>query len=107
MFKSSKTKEQRSARRRSKITITNSRTKRRMQIAADKHLVVVQAIRSALARGKSLTYTELLKAVKKKLHAFPGSVGWYLISVIRNMESEGKVLCKMTSRRPYYSLAGR
>ena len=107
MFKNSKTKKQKSARLLSKITLTNSRTKRRMQIAGDKHLAMAQAIRSALARSKSLTYTELLKAVKKNLHAFPGSVGWYLISVIRNMESDGKVLCKRTSRRPYYSLAGR
>ena len=75
-----------------------------MQIAADKHGLMSQAIRNALAAGKSLTYTNLLKAVKKNLRTFPGSIGWYLISVIRNMESEGKVRCTMTRRRPFYSL---
>ena len=107
MVKNSKAKKSPRAARSRQVVLTNSRTKRRMQIAAEKHAMMSQAIGRALAAGKSLTYTDLLKAVKKNLRAFPGSIGWYLISVIRNMESDGKVLCTMARRRPYYSLNRR
>jgi hypothetical protein len=43
--------------------------------------------------------------VEAQLSDFRGSVGWYLITVIRDMESQGSVVCSRTNNQSFYSLA--
>jgi hypothetical protein len=75
-----------------------------MKIAEDRYAPMAMAITDALEGGRSLPYADLLKSVKQRLPGFPGSIGWYLVTVIRDMESQGRIVCRTSKNRPFYAL---
>ena len=87
-----------------RVLTTNFRTQGVKRIAMEKYEPIAKAINAVLQDGKNLTYTELVTEVKKRLQDFKGSVSWYVITVTRDLESRGKMICQKIKTRPFYSL---
>ena len=65
--------------------------KKQSTIDADKYKQVSRAILSVLTT-EPITFTELTRRATEKLPGFDGSVGWYTITVARELEVQGKVV---------------
>ena len=65
--------------------------KKSINISLDKYQVVSKAILKALT-SKPVKFSELAAKVKIATPNFPGSVSWYTVSVLRELENEGKVI---------------
>jgi hypothetical protein len=89
---------------RNKVIVTNARTRGKLAIDRVKYEPMAKALRGALKAGGGLGYTELLKAVAARLKNYPGSPGWYLMTVLRDLESRGQVVCRRKEGRPLYAL---
>jgi len=78
-----------------KTVITNPRTRREVKIDSSIYEPFRSAILESLKGSKGKTFTELsddvIKIIKKKFSAFKGSIPWYTISVLRDMETRGIV----------------
>jgi hypothetical protein len=48
------------------------------------------AIRKVLGK-RPMRFSELVNEVEKLIPAFPGSIGWYSIACLRELETQGKV----------------
>ena len=59
-------------------------------IATDKYEVVARAIMTSLT-STPIAFSDLVKRVDAKLKAFDGSIPWYTISCLRELEVRGKV----------------
>jgi hypothetical protein len=64
--------------------------KKKTTIAADKYRPITKAILAALTT-KPIKFKELVNRVAKAVPGFEGSVGWYTISCVRDLEVQGKV----------------
>ncbi len=64
--------------------------KRSTTIAADKFDTISKAILKALPK-RGLSWGELCDKVADRLPKFPGSIPWYTISCLRELETQGKV----------------
>ena len=78
-----------------KTVITNPRTRREVKIDSSIYEPFKSAILENLKGSKGKTFTDLtdgvVKAIKKKFSEFKGSIPWYTISVLRDLESRGIV----------------
>jgi len=78
-----------------KTVITNPRTRREVKIDSSIYEPFKAAILQSLKGSKGKTFTELsddvIKIVKKKFSEFKGSIPWYTISVLRDLETRGVV----------------
>jgi len=78
-----------------KTVITNPRTKREVKIDSSIYEPFKSAILQSLKGSKGKTFTELsddvIKIIKKKFSEFNGSIPWYTISVLRDLETRGVV----------------
>ena len=78
-----------------KTVITNPRTKREVKIDSSIYEPFKSAILQSLKGSKGKTFGELtddvVKNIKKKSSSFKGSIPWYTISVLRDLESWGIV----------------
>jgi hypothetical protein len=79
----------------SKVTLTHPRTGRQYDIDESIYSPVKEAIMQSLegSRGKSFTNLtdDVVKIIRKKMPAFKGSIPWYTISVLRDLETRGLV----------------
>ena len=64
--------------------------KKKSTIATDKYEAVSGAILASLD-AEPIRFTELVERVAQRLPGFEGSVGWYTISCVRELEVQGKV----------------
>jgi len=78
-----------------KTVITNPRTRREVKIDSSIYEPFKSAILESLKGSKGKTFTELsddvIKIIKKKFSEFKGSIPWYAISVLRDLETRGVV----------------
>jgi hypothetical protein len=78
-----------------KTVITNPRTKREVKIDSSIYEPFKSAILQSLKGSKGKTFTELsddvVKIIKKKFSEFNGSIPWYTISILRDLETRGVV----------------
>lgn len=78
-----------------KTVITNPRTRREVKIDSAIYDPFKAAILESLKGSKGKTFTELtddvVKIIRKKFSSFKGSMPWYTISVLRDLETRGIV----------------
>ena len=78
-----------------KTVITNPRTRREVKIDSSIYEPFKSAILESLKGSKGKTFSELtddvIKIIKKKFSEFKGSIPWYTISVLRDLETRGAV----------------
>ena len=78
-----------------KTVITNPRTRREVKIDSSIYEPFKAAILQSLKGSKGKAFTELsddvIKIIKKKFSEFKGSIPWYTISVLRDLETRGVV----------------
>jgi hypothetical protein len=63
---------------------------RSRSIASDKYQVISRAILATLPKTP-ITYTEVVRRVEAKAKRFAGSISWYTITCLRELEMQGKV----------------
>lgn len=73
-----------------KVKIKGSGWNRSFKISRDKYDAISEAILKVLS-DKPMRFSDLESKVKKQLPVFEGSVGWYTISVLRELEAQGKI----------------
>jgi hypothetical protein len=64
--------------------------KRATTIATDKFEVMARAIMSSLTKTP-IAFSGLVERVEAKLDSFDGSIPWYTMSCLRELEVQGKV----------------
>ena len=78
-----------------KTVITNPRTKRETKIDTSIYEPFSAAILKSLKGNKGKTFTELaddvVKTMRKDFPAFKGSIPWYTISILKDLETRGVV----------------
>ena len=78
-----------------KTVLTNPRTKRETKIDTTIYEPFKAAILKSLKGSKGKTFTELtddvVKTIRKTFSEFKGSIPWYTISVLRDLETRGVV----------------
>ena len=78
-----------------KTVITNPRTRREVKIDSSIYEPFKAAILQSLKGTKGKTFSELtddvVKIIKKGSSEFKGSIPWYTISVLRDLETRGVV----------------
>jgi hypothetical protein len=78
-----------------KTVITNPRTRREVKIDSSIYEPFKSAILQSLKGSKGKTFGELtddvVKNIKKGSPSFKGSIPWYTISVLRDLETRGVV----------------
>ena len=76
-----------------KTVLTNPRTRRETKIDSSIYDPFKAAILKSLKGSKGKTFTELtddvVKTIRKTFPEFKGSIPWYTISVLRDMETRG------------------
>jgi hypothetical protein len=78
-----------------KTVITHPKSRRETKIDSSIYDPFKAAILQSLKGSKGKSFTDLtddvVKIVRKKMPAFKGSVPWYTISVLRDLETRGQV----------------
>ena len=78
-----------------KTVITNPRTRREVKIDSSIYDPFKAAILQSLKGSKGKIFGELaddvVKIIKKRSPSFKGSIPWYTISVLRDLETRGVV----------------
>jgi len=78
-----------------KTTLTNPRTRRETKIDTTIYEPFKAAILKSLKGNKGKTFTDLtddvVKTIRKSFPEFKGSIPWYTISVLRDLETRGVV----------------
>jgi len=78
-----------------KTVITNPKSKRETKIDSAIYDPFQKAIQQSLKGSRGKAFTELtddvVKIIRKNFSEFKGSIPWYTISVLRDMETRGIV----------------
>lgn len=74
----------------SRTSVRGRGWKRATTIATDKYEAISRAIMSSLTTSP-IAFTELVKRVGAKVVSFDGSVPWYTMSCLRELEVQGRV----------------
>jgi len=78
-----------------KITLTHPRSGREFKIDTAIYHPVKAAILESLKTGKEKTFSELtddvVKAIRNKMPGFKGSIPWYTISILLDLQTKGIV----------------
>jgi hypothetical protein len=76
-----------------KTVLTHPKSKREAKIDTAIYEPFKEAILLSLKGSKGKTFTELtddvVKTIRKKSPSFKGSIPWYTISILRDLESRG------------------
>ena len=77
------------------ITLTHPRTNREFEIDKEIYDPFKAAILESLKKSKAKTFTELtddvVKIIRKKMPDFKGSIPWYTISILLDLQTRGIV----------------
>jgi quinolinate synthase len=91
-----------------KAILVHPESRREMRIDATVFKNIRAAIRQSLRGSTGKTFTLLTEDVantlKKRVSSFKGSVSWYTISVLRDMQTNGIVETVMENRKKLYRL---
>ena len=78
-----------------KTVITHPGSQRETKIDSSIYEPFKAAILQSLKGSKGKTFTDLtddvVKIIRKKMPAFKGSIPWYTISILRDLETRGEV----------------
>ena len=78
-----------------KTVMTHPKSRRETKIDSSIYDPFKAAILQSLKGSKGKTFTDLtddvVKIIRKKMPAFKGSIPWYTISVLRDLETRGEV----------------
>ncbi|MBK5270162.1 MAG: hypothetical protein JJE22_04025 [Bacteroidia bacterium] len=78
-----------------KIVIIHPRTGTEKKLDSNIYLPIKSAIIQSLKKSKDKTFTQLkddvIKIIRKKIPGFKGSISWYTISVLLDLETTGIV----------------
>jgi len=78
-----------------KVVATHPKSKREMKVDSAIYEPFKAAILQSLKGSKGKTFSELIdgvvKNIKKKIPSFKGSIPWYTISILRDLETRGMV----------------
>jgi len=74
----------------SRTPIRGKGWKRSPTISTDKYKTISKAILNSLTRTP-ITFSEVVKLVTARVKSFDGSIPWYTISCLRELETQGKV----------------
>lgn len=72
---------------------------RKLSISQDKYSDISKAIMKTLSTP--MRFTEVVNGVRKLLPEFKGSVDWYTITVLRDLETKGKIIRKKGNTTTY------
>lgn len=86
--------------RKNKKSIGGKNWNRKISIDRAKYEIISKAINKTLAKDP-VSFSELAEEVKKQVKDFPGSVSWYTIAVLRELERQGKVVRDKGKRVSY------
>lgn len=64
---------------------------KKTSISSGKYQVISRAVLATLPKTP-ITFTEAVRRVEAKVRRFPGSVPWYTIACLRELEVQGKVI---------------
>jgi hypothetical protein len=91
-----------------KSTLTHPETGREINIDAVIYQAVKSAILKSLKGSQGKTFTELadnvIKIIRKEMPDFKGSIPWYTISVLRDLETRNMVETFMEKRKKFSRL---
>jgi hypothetical protein len=73
-----------------RVQIRGKNWKKTSTISSDKFKTISSALMKCLSKTP-VKYSELAKRVESKVKKFEGSVGWYVMSCLRELEMQGKV----------------
>ena len=85
-------------RNRSRTAVRGKGWKQPLTIDTKKFEAVSTAILSVLP-SRPIAFSQLVSAVKKQLKTFQGSVPWYTITCLRELEMRGKVKRQLNPTR--------
>ena len=74
----------------SRTAIRGKGWKKPSSIATEKYEIISKAILKCLT-ATPITYSELLRLVKAQVRHFDGSIPWYTLSCLRELEARGQV----------------
>jgi hypothetical protein len=74
----------------SRTPIRGKGWKRSPKIATEKYETISQAIMDSLTKTP-IKFSELVKLVEARVKGFDGSVPWYTIGCLRELETQGRV----------------
>ena len=78
-----------------KTILTHPRTNREFEIDLSIYNPFKEAILESLKKGNAKTFTELtddvVKTIRKKMPDFKGSIPWYTISILLDLQTRGIV----------------
>jgi len=72
------------------MSIRGKGWKKSSTIATDKYDKIAKAIMGSLTT-KPITFSELVKRLVPRLDGFDGSIPWYTVSCLRELETQGKI----------------
>ena len=75
----------------SRINVRGKGWSKPRSIANDKYQVISRAVLTSLPKTP-ITYSEVVKRVEAKVQSFSGSIPWYIIACLRELEVQGKVM---------------
>ncbi|MEW5977616.1 MAG: hypothetical protein AB1898_17620 [Acidobacteriota bacterium] len=90
--------------RKSRTAIRGKGWQKATTIATDKYEIVSRAIMDSLTKTP-VAFSDLVKSVEAQLRSFEGSIPWYTISCLRELEVQGKVTRQLRPVR--YLKSGR
>jgi len=94
-----------------KVVLTHPRTGTERKIDSEIYLPFKSAIIQSLRKSKGKTFTQLtedvVKLIHKKIPGFKGSIPWYTISVLLDLESKGIVQTYIEKGNKLNRLAAR
>ena len=75
----------------SRKTIRGKGWKRPISISGDKYTLISSAILKVLS-AEPMSFSAVVRGVKKRVRSFPGSIAWYTVSCLRELESQKKLV---------------
>jgi hypothetical protein len=92
-----------------KIECLNATTGGRMKIDKTSYDLIYKAIYQSLQKDKLLSYTEIVASIedqfKKQKIKFTGSIGWYAVTVKKDMEARGIISLSTEKGRKLHRLS--
>lgn len=80
-----------SSKNKTRVPIRGKNWKRTPTIASDKYQNMAKAILSTLTTNP-IAFYDMVKRITPKLKNFDGSIPWYAITCLRELETQGKII---------------
>ena len=78
------------ARSKSRVRIRGKGWKKTTSIAAEKYETISRAIMASMTKTP-MAFSDLVKRVEAKVGEFTGSIPWYTLSCLRELEARGRI----------------